>query len=47
MRLFHFQVFKHVLPVILMMMGDNKAVAAQTIPRAVQTSKDHAVAFVW
>ena len=37
---------KHLLPSLLMLIGDNKGVAAQTIPRPVQQIKDHAVAYI-
>ncbi|KAI0221272.1 Condensin-2 complex subunit D3 [Lamellibrachia satsuma] len=37
---------KHLLPSLLMLIGDNKGVAAQTIPRPVQHIKDHAVAYI-
>ncbi len=42
-----FQVFKYLLPVTLMLIGENKAVAAQTITKSTQTCRDHAVSFAW
>ncbi|CAH1786833.1 unnamed protein product, partial [Owenia fusiformis] len=39
-------VFKQLLPCLLMLLGDNKSVAATTIPRDVQTIKDNALAYV-
>ncbi|XP_064635825.1 condensin-2 complex subunit D3-L-like [Lineus longissimus] len=39
-------IFKHLMPSLLMLVGDNKGVAAQTIPRAVVVIKDHALAYV-
>ncbi|XP_013421009.1 condensin-2 complex subunit D3-like [Lingula anatina] len=38
--------FKYLLPSILMLIGDGKGVAAQAIPRDIQTIKDNALAFV-
>ncbi|XP_077978206.1 condensin-2 complex subunit D3-L-like [Glandiceps talaboti] len=40
------QVFVRLQPSIMMLMGENGAVAATTIPRHIQTIKDNAVAFV-
>ncbi|XP_041367044.1 condensin-2 complex subunit D3-like [Gigantopelta aegis] len=39
-------VFHQVLPAVLMLIGSNKAIAAQTIPRPVLTARDNAVEFV-
>ncbi|XP_070565322.1 condensin-2 complex subunit D3-L-like isoform X2 [Ptychodera flava] len=40
------QVLVQLQPSLMMLMGENKDVAATTIPRHVQTVKDHAVSFV-
>ncbi|XP_063956965.1 condensin-2 complex subunit D3-L-like isoform X1 [Lytechinus pictus] len=39
------QVFKHLLPNILMLIGENQAVASTSIPKHIQQMKDHAEAF--
>ena len=39
------QVFKHLLPNILMLIGENQSVAMATIPKHIQLMKDHAEAF--
>ena len=40
------QVLKALMPSLLMLIGDNKAVAAQTVPREIKLIKDHATSFV-
>ncbi|XP_030849692.1 condensin-2 complex subunit D3 [Strongylocentrotus purpuratus] len=39
------QVFKHLLPNILMLIGENQSVASTSIPKHIQQMKDHAEAF--
>ncbi len=41
------QTFKFLMPNLLMLLGENDAVAMSTIPRAAQIAKENAKQFVW